>query len=187
MSSLARQLKYLYLAYLSKPASHRPLYRSIKRHKVRRILEVGIGTAERAQRLIQLASEWSPGERIDYTGIDLFEMRKPGQGAGLPLKEAHKELSASGARIRLLPGDPFSALARMANSLGGQDLVLISADQDRESLAKAWFYVPRVLGEGAEVFLEEPAQGEIPVTLRIVSPEELVKLAAPPTQRRRAA
>ena len=33
------------------------------------------------------------------------------------------------------------------------------ADQDPESLTKAWFYVPRMLHAGSLVFLEQPAQG----------------------------
>jgi hypothetical protein len=63
---------------------------------------------------------------------------------------------------------------------------VISADQDPESLAKAWFYVPRMLASKAAVFLEGPAdQGE--PTLRRLSIDELEKLSIVHVPRRKAA
>ncbi len=76
-------------------------------------------------------------------------------GTGLSLKEAHRSFKTLGVAIQLVPGDPFSALARTANALREIDLVLISADQDAESLDRAWFYLPRVLHATSVVFLEQ--------------------------------
>jgi hypothetical protein len=136
MARLARQLRYLYLAFFSKPIGDRPLFRHIRRHKSQRILEFGVGTTERAQRLIEVATLYA-SEQISYTGIDLFEMRGESDGPGVSLKLAHRSLTATGARVRLLPGNIQSALPQAANSLGPQNLVLISADQSDESLARA--------------------------------------------------
>ena len=52
---LTSRLKYLYLAYLSRPVGDRAIYRTIRRRNVRKILEIGIGTAGRALRMIDLA------------------------------------------------------------------------------------------------------------------------------------
>jgi hypothetical protein len=181
-----RQLRYFYLAFFSKPASYRRLYRFIHRQRVKRMLEIGIGTAGRAKKLIDLAAHTAGGDRIDYTGIDLFELRPADRLPGLSLKAAHRELSATGARVRLIPGDPFGALSRTANALTGTQLVLISGDQDRESLAKAWFYVPRMLSPGAQVFLEEPPDEHGQSSLRAIGPAELEQLASLPSRRRAA-
>jgi hypothetical protein len=185
MARLVRQLRNLYLAFFSKPVRDRRLYRHIRRHKSQRILELGVGTMERALRLIEVATQAGPN-RVSYTGIDLFEMRGESDAPGVSLKLAHRELNASGAKVRLVPGSAQSALAQTANSLGPHDLVLIAADQPDESLAKAWMYFPRILAEGASVFREQPGKNDSPPVWRLVSPDELRALTQPPPRRRAA-
>ncbi|HEX3654823.1 MAG TPA: hypothetical protein VHV55_03405 [Pirellulales bacterium] len=180
--SPVRALRYLYLAYFSAPRHDRLLYRHVRRQRVQRILELGLGNTERACRLIEIAAQAS-GQRVSYTGIDLFELRGE-QAEGVSLKLAHRRLSATGARVRLVPGDPHSAMAAVANCLAGTELVIVSADQDRQALAKAWFYVPRVLAPTAAVFVEEPTAGGL--VLRRLPADELARLAAPPSRRRAA-
>lgn len=176
---MAGRLRSLYLCYFSKPKGLRPLYRLLRKQRMRRLCELGVGDAQRTLRMLELV----PGtEETLYTGIDLFEARQNGDGAGLSLKQAHTLLSATGAKTRLVPGDPFSALARSANSLARQDLVLISADQDLESLSRAWFYVPRMLHETTVVLREE--RGEDGPVLRTMTHEEIAKLAGGSRPRR---
>lgn len=186
-------LKYLYLAYFSQPASDRSLYRAIRRNKVRRILEIGVGTGDRALRMINLALRGKSAEPVEYAGIDLFESRQ--EHDGLSLKLAHRKLSQTAARIRLVPGDVYSALARTANVLANQiDLIVISADQDPGSLAKAWFYVPRMLHAQSLVYREEVAGAVTPdvivqkpgKNLRLVPRAEIDELARPQLRRRAA-
>ena len=62
-------------------------------------------------------------------------------------------------------------LARTANGLGTIDLLVIGADQDADSLARAWFYVPRLLDDNSHVLLEEVNQTER--QFRIVPPLEI--------------
>ncbi|MGC3968339.1 MAG: hypothetical protein QM775_13480 [Pirellulales bacterium] len=179
---MAGRIRSLYLAYFSKPKQYRPLFKLLRKQPVRRITELGIGTAERTLRMLELCPA---NEETLYSGIDLFEARANGDGAGLTLKATHALLATTGVKVRLIPGDPMSALSRSANSLARQDLILISADQDRESLAKAWFYVPRMLHETTVVLLEEPT--EEGTLLRRLTHEEIAKLAAPPKGGKRAA
>jgi hypothetical protein len=185
MLPLLHQLKYLHLAYFSKPVANRPLYRHVRRQHCSRILELGIGSAHRAKLLIELASRANPEERVIYTGIDLFESRSPSEGSGISLKLAHRELATTGAKVRLVPGNPYDALLRSANMLGPHDLVLISADQDRESLSRAWFYMPRVVAEGGQVFVEKPIEGG-GFEFHAISQLEIAELARGATRRRAA-
>jgi hypothetical protein len=180
--SPVRALRYLYLAYFSAPRHDRLLYRHVRRQRVQRILELGLGNTERACRLIEIGTQ-SSGQRVSYTGIDLFELRGE-EADGVSLKLAHRRLSATGARVRLVPGDPHSAMAAVANCLAGIELVIVSADQDRHALAKAWFYLPRVLAPTAAVFVEEPTADGL--ALRRLPADELARLAAPPSRRRAA-
>jgi len=119
---------------------------------------------------------------VHYTGIDPFEARSTADGPGLSLKMAHRLMNGTGARIRLVPGDPLSALARTANSLGSTDLVVISHRQDPQSLAGAWFYLPRLLYPGSVVFAEQRVPGG-GLALQVVSLGEIERLAAAATRR----
>ena len=174
-----------YLSYLSKPPSDRILYRIIQRYKARRILELGVGSAQRAVRMIEMAQRRAPGRQITYTGTDLFESREPAHAPGVTLKWAYQILGATGARIHLVPGDPFSALARAANSLMGTDLVVISAREDPQSVDQAWFYLPRVLHARSRVVAEEirPGAG---TTMRVLGASEIERLTRANALRRAA-
>lgn len=156
--SAASLLKYCYLAYVAKPVAERRLFRLARKNRVQRIVELGVGDATRARNLISVCQRYSEGQEISYAGIDMFEARDEDQPS-LPLKEAYKRLTPAGAKLQLVPGDPYTALARAANSLPETDLLIISADQDPISLERAWFYVPRMLHGGATVLVEHVGEG----------------------------
>jgi hypothetical protein len=187
----AGRLKYLFLAFLSKPTHERRLYRLIRRRRPTRIVELGLGNGRRAVRMIgvaqgSLAAGRSTPGQISYAAIDLFEARPADQPASLPLKEAYRLLKPTGARVRLTPGDPLSALSRTANELTGTDLLLIASDVDAASLAKAWFYVPRMLHAGSLVLIEDRDATTGALSLRQLTIAEIDTLAAV-RERRRAA
>ena len=164
----------------------RPIYRAIRRGQFRKIVELGIGIGQRAVRMIEVAgSDGSPGE-VRYTGIDLFEARSAIDGPGVTLKMAHRLLKATGARVQLLPGDPFTALSRAANGLTGTDLLIISARQDPRPLARAWFYIPRMLHAQSLVLIEEVPVAGGPLVVRRVGADEIARLASRVSHRRAA-
>jgi hypothetical protein len=179
------RLKYLYLAYFSKPVGDRKLYRSVRRHPVHRILEIGMGPAARTLRLIDTVHRQSAGQEVRYVAIDLFEAR-PKETAGLSLKETHRLLKTTAAQVQLIPGDPASALARAANALQKIDLVLISCEHTEQSLDRAWFYLPRMLHEGSEVYLESHAAQGPGTQWRLLSVREIESQAAAHRPRRAA-
>jgi hypothetical protein len=155
--AILRQLKCFCIANFSRPASERCLYRAIRRAGVASIVEVGVGSAQRALRMIEVAA--GRGQSVRYTGIDEFESRSADRGAGLTLKQAYQRLRTTEAAIQLVPGDPLAALARAANSLTGTDLLVVSADVQAQSLRSAWRYVPRMLHRQSLVYLEETDSG----------------------------
>ena len=171
----ASLFKYCYLAWFSHPRAERVLYRAVRRSKAANIVELGMGSGRRALRLLEVARRYRPDATPRYTGVDLFEAR-PSDVPGLALKQAHRTLADSGAKVRLVPGDALSALARTANALGKTDLVVISADQNMVALARAWYYVPRMLHDASLVFLEESiADGR--TAFRSLSRNEIAELA----------
>ncbi len=153
--SVGSLLRSAYLLYFSQPAGDRALYKAVKSRPVRSIVEIGIGLGGRTQRLLEVAAWRADCRPLRYCGIDLFEAR-PSAASGPSLKQAHAQLRLPNVKVQLAPGDPYSALLRVANSLTGTDVLLIAADQDRESLERAWAWMPRMLTRESLVFQEQP-------------------------------
>jgi hypothetical protein len=175
--SFGRLLHSLWLRYFSKPAADRTLYKAVRSRPIRSIVELGVGLPLRTPRLLlQLASAKTLGESIRYCGIDLFEARPTGQPA-LSLKQAFAALQSPNVRVQLVPGDPNSALQRSSNSLTGTDLLLISANQDRDSLTRAWTWMPRMLTATSLIFIEEPGAPPAAAIWKPLSLADIQKLA----------
>jgi hypothetical protein len=160
MLAARTRLKLLYLFHFSKPAWNRAVYQAVYRRRIRRIVELGIGTGERAVRLIEVAAQHSSSDQIVYTGVDPFEGRSAEDGPGTTLKDAYRRLRATGARISLLPGDPAAVFSAAANNLGTADLLLIAWPMPRSLLPRACYYLRRMLHDGSLVLLEEQSQHE---------------------------
>jgi hypothetical protein len=185
--SAVSRFGFIYLRYFSKPVAERQIYRLIHKLKPAKILELGIGRGQRAQRMISAAQRYRPAADMRYAGFDLFEGRGVDAGGErITLKDAHVMLKATGVRSQLVPGDLYGGLARAANGLRDNDLVLISADQDSESLERAWFYLPRMLHANSVVLRETPdADGAI--CWRQIAIDQIEGLAARQQARRRVA
>ena len=116
------------------------------------ILELGLGTLARTERLLEVAAAVAP-VGVSYVGIDRFESRTLQDPPGVSLKEAHRRLHGR-ARVQLVPGNVDSALARTCNHLGAFDLVVIEGANDERHLARCWFFLQRVTGPKSSVFVE---------------------------------
>ncbi len=159
--SLGSRLKALWSACFSPPTPDRALFSALAQRPLRRILEIGLGDGSRALQIIKLARKRRRGAEVHYIGVDQFELR-PRAETRLTLKTAYRLLRAAGARVKLVPGDPLSALARTANSINRVDTVIIAHDVDAQSLARAWFYLPRMLANSAVVYwADNPAQPDM--------------------------
>lgn len=174
--SVGSLLRSSYLLYFSQPAADRALYKALQARPIRSIVELGIALHGRTPRLLEVAARRSDCLPLRYTGIDLFEGRT-GSTSGPSLKQAHAALRLPDVQVQLVPGDPQAALARVANALARTDLLIIAADQDRESLARAWNWLPRMLTPESLVFLEERGE-KAGTTWRRIPLTEVQQLAA---------
>ena len=177
--SKANTARYLYLRYLSKPQRERTLFGWIARNRPKLIVELGLNDGVRASRIIEVANRYAK-TKIIYYGIDQFEA--DGQ-ARLPLRVAHKRLAKSGASIRLVPGDPSSAMTGLANEMSNVDMYICNFSVDDPSMATAWFYVPRTLGESTGFF----AIDHLTERYTALSHGQIKSLAAKTPRERRAA
>jgi hypothetical protein len=122
----------------------------VNRLKARRIVEIGIGSLARSRRLIEIAKRSAGGRPVQYSGFDCFDMR-PATLPMMRLRDAHRVLNSTGAEIRLVPGEPGQSLLAVANDHTDTDVLVISWDVTLESLASAWFFVPRMLHPNSRV------------------------------------
>jgi len=128
----------------------------VLRSRPTRILEIGLGTLVRTERMLRAAGVGPTGEAVRYVGLDRFEGRSATDPPGVSLKEAHRRLHAL-ARVQLVPGNPDTALARVCNHLGAFDLVIISADNDERHVERAWFFLRRLVTPTTTVFVQAPS------------------------------
>ena len=130
------------------------LFRShVLRVPPRRILELGLGTLARTERLLGLVRTLRPAEEPHYVGLDRFEGRPSGGPPGVTLKEAHRRLHSL-ARVQLVPGEFDRSLARLCNHLGTFDLVLVSADDEAPAMDRCWFFIQRIVTRDAAILVE---------------------------------
>ena len=80
-------------------------------------------------------------------------------------------------RVQLVPGEPETALRRVANSLAGTDLFLIAATQDPQSLSQAWTWMPRMLTQSSLIFQEEAGDQSAKARWRQLSLQEVQQRA----------
>lgn len=183
--SIISRVRLFYLCYFSKPIADRPIYRAIRRLRPKKIVELGIGDASRAVRMIEVAQRAASQLDIHYVGMDLFEGRPTTDGPSLTLKTAHQLLRGTDARVQLVPGNPSDTIIRLANSLGQVDLLIVPAELESASFARVWFFVPRILHKRSVVFVEERSCDGQRV-LRQKPRGEVDELAAAGTGRRAA-
>ena len=156
--------KYLQLTNLSKPACDRGLYKAIKKHRVRSIVEIGMGSGERAKYLVQIAKKFAGDAPVRYTGIDLFEGRPDSQDE-LSLISVHRDMNKLEAKVQLVPGEPHQAMPRIANSHVRTDMIIISAGYDATSLERSWYYMPRMIHANSVIFVQGPTDFDKPYQL----------------------
>jgi hypothetical protein len=180
----ASWLKYAYLAHFSQPRTQRQLYRLVKVHKICRIVEVGIYSIERTAAMIAVARRFAGGEQVSYTGLDWFDAR-PDDLSRLTLKQAHRELQATGATVRLVPGEPSRSVASIANAHQHTGLLLLSSPVTDSSLAPAWFYFPRMI-DAESVVLRERIDVVNRPTFELLKHSLLAKQAATLGERKAA-
>ncbi len=132
---------------LAKPVEDRPLTKYVREHDVGRLLEIGVGTLERTERLLGAVK----AQTVQYVGLDPFESRLPTDPPGVSLKEAHKRLTGK-AKVQLIPGPVDATLARVCNHIGVFDMVIVADGLDERSLERVWFFARRLVRPTSAVF-----------------------------------
>lgn len=158
--------RYAARAFFSKPtpAPEKQLLRIAKQHVIRRVVEVGVDSVDATAQLLETLVKQAKDEPVKYTALDLFDAR-PEEAAKTPLVGVYRRFIATGAKVRLTPGELAPSLASEANSLAETDLLLLSREATDEALAHAWFYIPRMCHQGTIVLRrtegeEGAAEGE---------------------------
>jgi hypothetical protein len=122
-------LQKIYWTRFAKPIEERQLFIELIRCPIQSILEVGVGNGQRMQRIAKLLHLSGGTSGVRYVGTDEFESARDSRGH-LSLKQAHQLASHLGYKASLIPGDPSSAIPRVAHKLGASDLLIIDGGMD---------------------------------------------------------
>lgn len=177
------RLHRLWLTRFSQPAGERVIHRHVLRIGAARVLELGLGTLVRTERLLTAAaSRPAAATPVHYVGLDRFEGRAAGDPPGVSLKQAHQRLHKL-AKVQLVPGTIDTSLSRVCNHLGTFDLVLVSADTDERHLERCWFFLQRLVTPTTTIFVQpQPAAAWTTITKARV--DELAAKTIQPALRR---
>jgi hypothetical protein len=118
----------LYWTKFAKPVEQRALYQFLINHPISSVLEIGVGSGQRMQRICQLVNLVPGVEQLRYIGVDEFESSTSGEH--LTLKEAHRIASQLGFKASLIPGTIQSAVPRVAHKFGPSDLIIVDGGID---------------------------------------------------------
>jgi hypothetical protein len=145
----------------SKP--DRQLYQEIRDLAPSQIVQLGLGDLALAKSLITEARQARGVEPVRFVGMDLFELN-PEASQRVALRDAYRELRATGAEIQLIPGHPRETLPTYANHVRGMELAVLRCGAlDAEAQDILWKYLPRTLAASAVVYLHrEAGAGESP-------------------------
>ena len=169
-------LKYLQIAFLSKPAENRVLYRIIVKHRPRSIVELGLGLGERSAAMIQLAQRYQDAAGFQYSGLDLFEGRDH-RAPGITLKRAHRMLGSLSAKVQLFPGDLCSSLSQKGNLLANADLFVVDMLDSPETLQRLWKPLARLVDDDSLVYVRQRQAGSQQVQFVSLVNEQIRELA----------
>ncbi len=172
----------LWLTRFSKPATDRPLYRHVLTRKPARILQIGIASLDRSERLLRVAAAGA-GSSIHFVGLDRFEGRLPSEQAGPTLKQAHQRLHRL-ASTQLVPGNADTSLARLCNHIGTFDLVLIDSVTDQRHMERCWFFIQRIINPTSLVLAEAATADGRPTSWQVVTKAKIDELASRTVLRR---
>ena len=167
----------LWLTQFSQPATERTIYQQLLRSKPKRVMELGLGTLGRTERLLALAGALQTDGPLHYVGLDRFEGRLPTDPAGTSLKQAHQRLHKL-ASVQLVPGNIDASLSRLCNHLGTFDLLLISASNDERHLERSWFFIQRIVSAQTTILVELPASGSQPGAWKSIDKARVNELAS---------
>jgi hypothetical protein len=132
----------LYWRHFAGPSTDRELHRLLLTKQFSSVLELGIGSGARTQRVLKLLKMHDANSPIRYTVVDAFESVEN----HLSLKQAHKMFAEAGVKSSLVPGDLVSALARVGSTLGPHDLVIAEGllDPTNPQQSVLWPWLKRI-------------------------------------------
>jgi hypothetical protein len=177
-------LRQIYLTRFSRPAQNREIYRELYRAKPTSLFVLGVDSLPFVQELTELMHGWKPSERVRLALLDPFDARPAGTPR-LTLRETNAHFADKPVRLTLHPGDPATALPRIANQLGVADAILLSPSIDPAEFAPAWYFLPRLMHP--ESTLIEGTATESGPSYRCVTAEEVSRRAERSVQRTRRA
>jgi hypothetical protein len=146
---------------LSRGNHYRPLFRYLKSHNCRKIMEIGTYNGENAVQMIKAAAVRVPESNITYYGFDLFAAITPGQivtefshPVTPDINFVEKYISHNvTADVKLCQGDTKILFKNI--KLPIMDMIFIDGGHSLATIENDWSYVAKLMRNGTAVFFDD--------------------------------
>lgn len=141
------------------PKRYKHLYKSIKKIKAKKILEIGVWNGKRAVKMIETARKLN--EDVEYYGFDLFDdlsedAYKKEMSKRPPSQDSVQNiLDTTGAKITLHAGNTLESLPKAVASLPKMDFIFIDGGHSNETVKSDWEAVSVLMHKESIVIFDD--------------------------------
>jgi len=147
------------LGALATPIRYVSLFETIRQHKCKILMEIGVWRGEHAKEMILTALE-TPG-RATYYGFDLFDLSTPAirkqEGTIQPMSEIRikQKLTGVGVDVFLFKGFTRDTLPQFLELGVKPDFIFIDGGHKFEVVESDWNYVQRLMHDKTVVMFDD--------------------------------
>ena len=160
MNKLVNQLVY------GMPNRYGNLVKEIRRHKSRRILEIGTWNGQHSSLMISAALENTSPSQVEFYGFDLFEeaygneILLPGEATKQPPNLEQVKISLQpykdlGVKVFLHKGNTAKILPPLLSSLSFMDFVFIDGGHSYEIVKNDWDCICQIINPTSVVIFDD--------------------------------
>ena len=137
------------------------LFRLIRQHNSRRIVEIGVFDGNHGAQMIEAAMIQHKAADIHYYGFDLFEEMTAStfdtefSKVPLPMHAVDDKLSHTGANIDLIRGNTKETLPVFLDKLTDIDFIFIDGGHSVATIASDWGNLRQVMNERTVVVFDD--------------------------------
>jgi glycosyltransferase involved in cell wall biosynthesis len=148
---------------LSRGNHYKPIFRYLKSHECKNIMEIGTYNGENAVQMIKAAALKVKETDIHYYGLDLFENITQAKittelsHPKTPDMESVKKYIESSvkAKVTLFSGDTNTTLESVIKELPFMDMIFIDGGHSLETIDNDWKYAARLMKSDGIVFFDD--------------------------------
>ncbi len=124
---------------------HSFLNEYILKNHCKRIMEIGVFNGDNAETMIEMATQNSPPEEVEYYGFDFF--------SGANFRRVEQKLEKTRCKFKLFKGDTLDTIPEAVKTLPKMDLIFIDGGKSYAEAKSDWENSKTLMHDGTAVFV----------------------------------